>query len=146
MLNFQAIFSFIFSFFKTFNPTSHHVIQTTAKEYNGDLGLMRQTLQEFERVDILGPENFGMSPESLQFQALHGTLSGDGMIEAYEVYQKKGQNELSVLIQFGERLNGHPGIVHGGITSLALDNSFGWMFMLSKIPPAFTANLNINFR
>jgi acyl-coenzyme A thioesterase PaaI-like protein len=78
--------------------------------------------------------------------ALHDTVAGPGKVEAYEIYQKNNSNELYCLVKFGKSLNGHPGIVHGGITSLVFDNTFGWLFLALKIKPAFTANLVINYR
>ena len=85
-------------------------------------------------------------PINITNVALHDTLQGNGMIEAYEVYKKKDSQEVICFVRFGNRLNGHPGVVHGGILSLAVDNSFGWLFISQKFGPAFTANLNINFR
>ena len=71
------------------------------------------------------------------------------MVEAYEVYRQKDvidSNEIVILIRFGERLNGHRGIVHGGITALCIDNSYGWLFFCLGKPMAVTANLSINYR
>jgi len=36
--------------------------------------------------------------------------------------------------------------VHGGITSLVFDNTFGWLFFSLNLPLAVTANLNVNYR
>jgi acyl-coenzyme A thioesterase PaaI-like protein len=38
------------------------------------------------------------------------------------------------------------GIVHGGILSTAIDNTFGWLFTALNYPPSFTANLTVNFK
>lgn len=54
--------------------------------------------------------------------------------------------EIICIVQFGNALNGHPGVVHGGIISMMFDNCFGWVFLASKLNPGFTANLNVNFR
>jgi len=43
-------------------------------------------------------------------------------------------------------MNGHPNFVHGGITSLVFDNTFGWLFFGLDLPLAVTANLNVNYR
>jgi acyl-coenzyme A thioesterase PaaI-like protein len=43
-------------------------------------------------------------------------------------------------------LNGHPGVVHGGLTSTLFDNTFGWLFFALGKPPAVTANLTVNFK
>ena len=86
------------------------------------------------------------SPEYFLGSAVHDTLSGVGLIEDYRVYRKDDHDEVSCILKFGDKLNGHPGIVHGGIIATALDNTFGWLFTALKYPPSFTANLNINFR
>ena len=69
------------------------------------------------------------------------------MISCYEVYvNRKNNNEICCYVSFGDLVNGHPNIVHGGITALVLDNTFGWLFVASKLPLAVTANININYR
>lgn len=78
--------------------------------------------------------------------AIHDTLNGVGMVEIYEIYKHDERPEVHCVIRFGSSLNGHPGIVHGGITALLFDNTFGWLFVSLKIPKAVTANLNINYR
>lgn len=100
---------------------------------------------EYERID----KKLIESPKFDSFRkghALHDTLAGDRMIEAYEVYKHKTAEEIMCLVKFGETLNGHRGIVHGGITALVFDNSFGWLFICLEKPMAVTANLNINYR
>ena len=86
------------------------------------------------------------SPEYFLGSAVHDTLNGQGLIEDYRVYRKDGHDEVACIVKFGDKLNGHPGIVHGGIISMAIDNTFGWLFTALEYPPSFTANLNINFR
>ena len=78
--------------------------------------------------------------------ALHETLRGERKIETWEIYRKKGTDEIMAIIKFGEAVNGHPGIVHGGIISLLFDDCFGWVFFCLNKPMSVTANLNINFR
>jgi hypothetical protein len=41
--------------------------------------------------------------------AVHDTLSGVGLIEDYRVYRKDGLDEISCVVKFGDKLNGHPG-------------------------------------
>jgi len=36
--------------------------------------------------------------------------------------------------------------VFTGISALVIDNSYGMLFMSQNLPPAFTANLDINYR
>ena len=78
-----------------------------------------------------------------EFHAIFGTLKGQGLIERYSVYRrvtidKQGEPaphqehtigaELAVAdIRVGKDLNGHKGIVHGGIISLLIDDTFGWV-------------------
>ena len=99
----------------------------------------------YERVDskIFKAKKF---ESFVKDHALHETLKGENMIEKYEIYRKKDEDEIMAVVRFGRSLNGHPRIVHGGITSLVFDNSFGWLFMCLNKPAAVTANLNINFR
>jgi acyl-coenzyme A thioesterase PaaI-like protein len=78
--------------------------------------------------------------------AFHDTLSGQGMVELFQVYMHKESKEIYAIVQFGSRLNGYPHLVHGGISSLVIDSIYGWTFMAQKLPAAFTANLNVNFR
>lgn len=99
----------------------------------------------YERIDTKVYDKFGEHFD-VKNLSIQGTWNGMDMVERYEVYRKVGCNEIECLIQFGGAI-GRPGIIHGGITSLILDNSFGWLYIaLNNTPPAVTANLNINFR
>lgn len=86
------------------------------------------------------------SPEFCEGNAVHETLGGHGLIEEYCVYRKAGDPEITCIVSFGDKVNGHPGIVHGGIISTVFDNTFGWLFTILDYPSSFTANLNVNFR
>ena len=86
------------------------------------------------------------APEFSKGNAVHETLEGQGLIEEYGVYRKAGDQEITCIASFGDRVNGHPGIVHGGIISTVFDNTFGWLFTILDYPSSFTANLNVNFR
>ena len=86
------------------------------------------------------------SPDYFLGNAVHDTLRGQGFIEEYRVYRKDDDDEITCILKFGNKLNGHPGIVHGGIISTVIDNTFGWLFTTLKYPASFTANLNVNFR
>ena len=105
-----------------------------------ELVSLRPKTPEYEMIDMSQFKDWETD------NAFHGTLKGESMIENYEVYHNKEKDEVMCIITFGKSLNGHPGIVHGGITSLAFDNTFGWLFIALKTDPAFTANLNINYR
>ena len=58
---------------------------------------------------------------------------------------------VAVHVKLGRALNGHEGIVHGGVTSLLFDEAMGWAYesLLMDDDPnavAVTANLTIDFR
>jgi hypothetical protein len=86
--------------------------------------------------------------ELVKNNALHDTLMGDGMIQEHEIYKSTDadNSEIYCIFHFGDRINGHPGVVHGGILALAFDNCFGWVAFAAKAKPGVTANLNINYR
>jgi len=98
--------------------------------------------------------------------AVFGALRGNGLIEQYNVYrrvnvegkqqQSSPKRELAIVdLKLGSRLNGHGGIVHGGIISLLFDEAMGWAFEClqeqggqqdSSAVTAVTANLTVDFR
>ena len=109
--------------------------------------------------------------------AINGTLNGATMIEAYELYRptttgatttttttttteedEPSPSDRLVLVArigFGTHLNGHGGIVHGGILGLLFDDAIGCgsyeALLSSPVPSAasktlVTANLNIDYR
>eukprot|EP00591_Stephanopyxis_turris_P007000 CAMPEP_0195525326 /NCGR_PEP_ID=MMETSP0794_2-20130614/25733_1 /TAXON_ID=515487 /ORGANISM="Stephanopyxis turris, Strain CCMP 815" /LENGTH=322 /DNA_ID=CAMNT_0040655769 /DNA_START=43 /DNA_END=1011 /DNA_ORIENTATION=+ len=118
----------------------------------------------------------------LDSHAIFGALCGDGLIERYNVYRRvnlenqltggrsipknkseRTHDELTVVdLKLGGRLNGHGGIVHGGVISLIFDEAMGWaneclqaqdIELASNgadtIKPStiiVTANLNVDFR
>lgn len=102
----------------------------------------------------------------LDSHAVFGALCGDGMIERYNVYrrvnleekqqQSPSTRELTVVdLKLGSRLNGHGGIVHGGIISLLFDEAMGWAYECleeqddrneDSSTTAVTANLTVDFR
>ncbi|CAF1317641.1 unnamed protein product [Rotaria magnacalcarata] len=53
--------------------------------------------------------------------------------------------EVRAAFHLGEGICGHKGIVHGGLTATMLDEVSG-AAAFSCVGPAFTANLNINYR
>ena len=89
-----------------------------------------------------------------------GALWGKGLIERYDVYRVKNLDGRStssdrelifVKVKLGNKLNGHDGVVHGGIVSMLLDETIGWGYeylqSLSNYNSlGFTANLNVDFR
>jgi len=108
-------------------------------------GEVKVSLDEYERIDdvLSKQEKF---KGFLANHALHDTLAGKDKVEKYEIYKKKQGEEILAVVVFGKALNGHPKVVHGGITALVFDNSFGWLFLCLEKPLAVTANLSINYR
>ena len=95
--------------------------------------------------------------------AIFETLFGSGLIERFDVYRvdvdepspyRSGTQILSINIKLGNRLNGHPKIIHGGIISLLFDEAMGWargvyshFSTKSREDKMYvTANLNIDYR
>ncbi|OEU13154.1 hypothetical protein FRACYDRAFT_242909 [Fragilariopsis cylindrus CCMP1102] len=98
---------------------------------------------------------------AMKEHAIFGALNGDSMIEKYEIWKQKprlqqqtNDNDIGIdidnvvigYVQFGDNLNGHIGIVHGGIISLLFDDICGFAFDALGIKHAVTANLNVNYR
>jgi len=99
-------------------------------------------------------------PSTLDSHAIFGPLLGANLIERFNVYKRVNisqsteqpkRNEIAVVdIKLGTRLNGHSGVVHGGIISLLLDTALGFAYHIclyeDKENIAVTANLKIDFR
>lgn len=121
-----------------------------ADNHADDLKLVaaRPSPSEWIRVDDKLKDENEKLRELIKDNAIHDTLMGDRMIQAYEIYKSTDPENKEVLsiFHFGDALNGHPGVVHGGILALAFDNSFGWVSIAGSSPPGVTANLNINYR
>lgn len=92
--------------------------------------------------------------------AIFGTLMGrPGLVEEYRIFRYIPQNNpqqndskvplVLAAVHLGPSLNGHDGIVHGGIISLLVDDAMGFGYEALPVDPpkmAVTANLNLNFR
>ena len=86
--------------------------------------------------------------------AIFGVLLGENMIESYDVYRRiEGSNSTDSTdnvvvahVKLGTKMNGHPGVVHGGILSLIFDDVLGYGFEALGIKMAFTANLSVDYR
>jgi acyl-coenzyme A thioesterase PaaI-like protein len=111
-------------------------------------------------------------PNFAENHAILGALLKPGYIERYNAYRRVPvlssaqeivgidtvSKEVCVAdIRIGEKLNGHTGIVHGGIISLMLDDTFGWGYQAMGLsqgksfgdedfPIVVTANLTVNYR
>jgi hypothetical protein len=110
-----------------------------------EIAQLRPTDENFERIDakLLHDEHFR---KWVKGSVVHDTLKGENKIEAYEIYMNQESKEIVCIIRFGSVLNGYPGIVHGGITALMFDNSFGWLLAATNSPPSVTAKLTVNYR
>jgi acyl-coenzyme A thioesterase PaaI-like protein len=82
--------------------------------------------------------------------AIFGLLLGEQMIERYDVFRRPDDSEsediIIAYVKLGDRIDGHPGVVHGGILSLIFDDALGFGYEALKIPMAVTANLNVDYR
>lgn len=112
--------------------------------------------------------------------AIFGPLNGPGRIERFNMYRRIGVADGAAAaeakggsggagdeppeaaevavgdVQVGDQLNGHDGVVHGGIISLLFDDGMGWGWeaMLMADPNLekehgrmiVTANLSVDFR
>ena len=82
--------------------------------------------------------------------AIFNLLLGEHMIERYDIYRRPddsaNENVIIAHVELGSRIDGHPGVVHGGILSLIFDDALGFGFEALGVNMAVTANLNVNFR
>jgi len=128
--------------------TQSSAIQKKVENIEHILEQYRPDSNKYERVDhvIFEDENNAYFRHMREQHAVYTSLHGESRIEAYEIYRAKDTEEIYCVIKFGDKLNGWPNIVHGGITALLLDNTYGWLFTTYNKPKAVTANLNINYR
>jgi acyl-coenzyme A thioesterase PaaI-like protein len=94
----------------------------------------------------------------LSSHVVYGQLLQKGLVESYKVYRRLKQHERAdadvealpivvAAISLGKSLNGHDGIVHGGILALLVDDVLGFGYQtFDDIALAVTANLAIDFR
>ena len=124
-------------------------IQNRIQPVNEEVMILKQirpACDKYERLDELHLSK-KENQDWLKDHVIHGNLNKETGIEVYEIYKMSNEDELVCIIKFGSALNGYPGVVHGGITALMFDNSFGWLLLSSKnAQAAVTANLNVNYR
>jgi acyl-coenzyme A thioesterase PaaI-like protein len=105
--------------------------------------------------------------EMAKTHAIHSGLRAPEFVEKYDVFQsvsylnrqqdassenEDGQEVVVADIYLGTRVNGHKGIVHGGIAALLFDDVFGYAYYTAmnkefgEMKMGFTANLNVNYR
>lgn len=99
--------------------------------------------------------------------AIFGNLLQPNLLESYHVYKRVhpstttatttttssssgggGEDAELVLavVQLGHNLNGHEGVVHGGILALLLDDAMGFAYEALGVEKAVTASLKVDYR
>ena len=148
------------SFFRRNAGSSLLLLSTYgAIQYHGGLNNSKQALCEELMLDSLAPspaDNFKRYSDTdvhmksilRKDAAKHvmNILQGENKIEAYEIYKKMDADEIYCIIKFGDSICGYPGVVHGGITALLFDQSFGWLMLSANKPLAVTAYLNVTYK
>jgi len=160
-----------------------HTPEAPATELKtGAICLNYRMVNDIDEATLSNYEKMVPPIEHLKSHAF-SSLKGPGSIERYDVYchvKSRTSNNLSsgpsastnsnsssvengrelamARIQIGKNLNGHDGIVHGGIITLLFDETFGWGVYdylartLNKkygdddFPLVVTANLSVEFR
>jgi acyl-coenzyme A thioesterase PaaI-like protein len=128
------------------------------------------------RRTLLPVPDRALQPNHAVFGALMGPSRSDAIV-SYQVYQLSpiavdnnedkttvrsndealvtidggGGDHLALveaIVQFGRGVDGHPGVVHGGVLALVVDDVLGFAYGVAdpSIEVAVTANLNINYR
>lgn len=101
-----------------------------------------------------------MTPSFRASHAIHENLVKPSAVAHYSVFaahDNTGNSAERPLVQvnlkFGNKVNGHKGIVHGGVASLLFDDAFGFAYFSATAGPdakdfllGFTANLTVNYR
>ena len=117
------------------SAANEHLAERAAQ--HGDLQFIWQTLRQGER--------------RIKRVAMFRWLEGDPMPAPDGEAPVAGCTRLSVLVEVGNELNGHPGVVHGGFTAALLDDLLGWTASSEKRArgldgASLTANLNVNYK
>lgn len=110
-----------------------------------ELSVLRPSTSTHDRMDevmLSKPEYEAI----VRDHVIYANLMKPQGIEAYEVYKDRNTKDITCLVKFGTSLNGYPGVVHGGITALMFDNTYGFVLVTAKTGPAFTANLSVNYK
>jgi acyl-coenzyme A thioesterase PaaI-like protein len=79
---------------------------------------------------------------------LHGE-SAEPALRGATFFLEHETRMVHALWPLGRRVCGHPGIVHGGVTALLLDEAFGqayWTFVWPTRGKGFTANLTVDYK
>lgn len=161
--------------YHSFNTSPIGILQPSSKLFQSGACLCEPTNFECGNkspIDAVDPttyyyEEFPTWPErNLNKDHAVNGLTKPGLIERFKAYHRRrlGSNDatsfldsevLLASIRIGASLNGHDGIVHGGVTSLLLDESFGLGYEAfvtdnkddnsDEFPMVVTANLNIDY-
>lgn len=95
-------------------------------------------------------EKMALPARGLEGHAIFGVLLGENMIERYDIYKRPegsdNENIIVAHVKLGSRIDGHKGVVHGGILSLLFDDALGFGFDALGVKMAFTANLTVDYR
>ena len=77
---------------------------------------------------------------------IYSALLADNLVEEYHAYRNRHDQSVTAVVKLGHGVDGHPGVVHGGILALLMDDVLGFGYeALGDVPLAVTANLNINY-
>ena len=84
---------------------------------------------------------------SADSHVIYGALLSDNLVERYDAYRHlNDRTRVTAVVQLGRGVDGHPGVVHGGVLALLMDDVLGFGYeALGDVPMAVTANLNINY-
>jgi acyl-coenzyme A thioesterase PaaI-like protein len=115
--------------------------------------LNSETAWEVEESDSYHYQKIDLPSRAIETShIIFGQLLKEGCIERYTVYKrinKIGEESPELIvsdIHLGNNLDGHEGVVHGGILAMLFDDSMGMAFGAMGIKMAYTANLNVDYR
>ena len=83
---------------------------------------LEATFEGWTRADAAIVKD-GLAANSAIYDALGARTEG---LRQYKIFAKKDGSAVSAIATFGDCCVGHPGVVHGGVTSLLFDNTLGW--------------------
>ncbi len=109
---------------------------------------------EVEENDSYHYEKMDLPSRAIEIShVIFGQLLQNGSIERYDVYKRINDGigeespELVVAdIQLGHKLDGHEGVVHGGVLAMLFDDAMGMAFGAMGVTMALTANLSVDYR
>ena len=113
-----------------------------------------QRFAQWKRVDEQLVQS-GAAKSNAIYDALGAQTNA---LKHHRLWSKPDGSEVACVATFGTDCVGHPGVVHGGVTSLLFDNTLGWANALSITKGGdpsqhdtvaqfgMTANLSVNYR